>query len=95
VPDDLGSPLANPLCLDSRLGRVHTYLTRDVPAWISAHLQVDTTPGSWAVGGSSAGGTCTVGETAADYLNVSLNLGLTGTSVATGVLLAGSAPAAP
>ena len=30
----------------------------------------------------------TVGETAADYLNMSLNLGLTGTSVATGVLLA-------
>ncbi len=29
----------------------------------------------------------TVGETAADYLNVSLNLGLTGTSVATGALL--------
>jgi uncharacterized membrane-anchored protein len=29
----------------------------------------------------------TVGETAADYLNVSLNLGLTGTSVATGLLL--------
>lgn len=30
----------------------------------------------------------TVGETAADYLNVSVNLGLTGTSIATGVLLA-------
>lgn len=30
----------------------------------------------------------TVGETAADFLNVSLNLGLTGTSVVTGVLLA-------
>jgi len=30
----------------------------------------------------------TVGETAADFLNVSLNLGLTGTSVLTGVLLA-------
>src|SRR6195952_2323917 len=29
----------------------------------------------------------TVGETAADFLNVSLNLGLTGTSVVTGVLL--------
>ncbi len=29
----------------------------------------------------------TVGETAADYLNMSLNLGLTGTSVATGILL--------
>ncbi len=30
----------------------------------------------------------TVGETAADFLNVNLNLGLTGTSVVTGVLLA-------
>ena len=29
----------------------------------------------------------TVGETAADYLNMSLNLGLTGTSIATGLLL--------
>src|SRR6185295_2249986 len=29
----------------------------------------------------------TVGETAADFLNVSLNFGLTGTSIATGVLL--------
>ncbi|MEI8361438.1 MAG: hypothetical protein WCG01_04880 [bacterium] len=30
----------------------------------------------------------TVGETAADYLNVNLNLGLTGTSIVTGLLLA-------
>ena len=30
----------------------------------------------------------TVGETAADFLNVNLNFGLTGTSVVTGVLLA-------
>lgn len=30
----------------------------------------------------------TVGETAADYLNVNLNLGLTGTSIITGLLLA-------
>ena len=30
----------------------------------------------------------TVGETAADFLNVNLNLGLTGTSVVTGMLLA-------
>ena len=29
----------------------------------------------------------TVGETAADFLNVNLNFGLTGTSVVTGVLL--------
>lgn len=58
VPDDLGSALANPLCLDSRLGRAQSYLAVDVPAWIRAHLQVDPAPGSWAVGGSSAGGTC-------------------------------------
>ena len=30
----------------------------------------------------------TVGETAADFLNVNLNFGLTGTSIVTGVLLA-------
>ena len=29
----------------------------------------------------------TVGESAADFLNVNVNLGLTGTSIATGVLL--------
>jgi S-formylglutathione hydrolase FrmB len=58
VPDALGSALANPLCLDSRLGRVQTYLAADVPAWIRAHLQVDPSPAGWAVGGSSAGGTC-------------------------------------
>jgi S-formylglutathione hydrolase FrmB len=58
VPDNLGSVIANPLCLDSRLGRVQTYLTLDVPAWVQTHMQIDGTPGSWAVGGSSAGGTC-------------------------------------
>src|SRR4051812_42529304 len=30
----------------------------------------------------------TIGETAADFLNVNLNFGLTGTSVVTGILLA-------
>src|SRR3954451_15144376 len=32
----------------------------------------------------------TVGESAADFLNVNLNFGLTGTSLVTGVLLAGA-----
>lgn len=58
MPDPLGSALANPLCLDSRLGRAQTYLSVDVPAWIRATLQVDPDPHSWAVAGSSAGGTC-------------------------------------
>lgn len=58
MPDDLGSVLANPLCLDSRLGNVETYLSVDVPAWVRAHLQVATEPNAWAIGGFSHGGTC-------------------------------------
>jgi S-formylglutathione hydrolase FrmB len=58
MPDTLGSPLANPLCLDSRLGSVETYLAVDVPTWIRAHLQVSEDPAAWAIGGFSQGGTC-------------------------------------
>jgi S-formylglutathione hydrolase FrmB len=58
VPDDLGAQTANPLCLDSRLGRAAGYLTRDVPQWIRRQLTVDADPARWAVGGYSHGGTC-------------------------------------
>jgi S-formylglutathione hydrolase FrmB len=58
MPDALGTSFANPLCLDSRLGRAATYLAVDVPAWARTHLQVDADPRTWAVGGLSAGGTC-------------------------------------
>jgi enterochelin esterase-like enzyme len=58
VPDDLGRTTANPLCMDSRLGNVGTYLDVDVPAWIRTHLQVATSSRAWAVGGYSNGGTC-------------------------------------
>jgi enterochelin esterase-like enzyme/uncharacterized protein YhhL (DUF1145 family) len=58
VADDLGHATADPLCMDSRLGEVGTYLDVDVPGWIRAHLQVDTAPQAWAVGGFSNGGTC-------------------------------------
>ncbi|QJY48786.1 alpha/beta hydrolase [Pseudonocardia broussonetiae] len=58
MPDHLGDPLANPLCVDSPLGNAFTYLTVDVPAWIRATLQV--APGGWAVGGLSNGGTCSL-----------------------------------
>lgn len=58
VVDHLGAALANPLCLDSRLGQVATYLSVDVPAWVRATLQVDPTPRAWAIGGLSNGGTC-------------------------------------
>jgi S-formylglutathione hydrolase FrmB len=58
VPDATGASFANPLCLDSALGSSAGYLTRDVPAWIRAHLQVDPDPAHWAIGGFSFGGTC-------------------------------------
>lgn len=58
VPDPLGSQLANPLCVDSAAGNAFTYLSRDVPAWIDATLQVDPDRTTWAVGGVSAGATC-------------------------------------
>lgn len=58
LPDNLGGPLADPLCMDSRLGNVATYLSVDVPAWIRGNLQVDPDAAAWAIGGLSAGGTC-------------------------------------
>ncbi|WP_027499500.1 alpha/beta hydrolase [Rhodococcus sp. UNC363MFTsu5.1] len=60
VPDALGATDALPLCLDSQLGNVDTYLARDVPDWIAGHLQVDSDPEHWAIGGFSYGGTCSV-----------------------------------
>jgi S-formylglutathione hydrolase FrmB len=58
MPDDLGGELSNPLCLDSRLGHAQTYLTVDVPAWISSHLEVRPAAKGWAIAGFSDGGTC-------------------------------------
>lgn len=58
VPDATGGLFADPLCVDSPRGHVDTYLARDVPAWITTHLTVDTDPAAWAVGGASYGGTC-------------------------------------
>lgn len=60
VPDQLGSPDQNPMCVDSPLGNSATYLTADVPAWITAHLHVTPAPGGWALAGFSQGATCTM-----------------------------------
>jgi S-formylglutathione hydrolase FrmB len=60
MPDDLGSEFANPMCLNSRLGDVQTYLTVDVPNWIISHLQVRPPRRGWAIGGFSEGGTCAI-----------------------------------
>ncbi|MFD3505918.1 alpha/beta hydrolase [Nocardia sp. NPDC058666] len=69
VADGTGSQLANPLCLDSKLGNVATYLAVDVPAWTKANLQVDPDPRAWAVGGLSYGGTCSL-QLATNYPQV-------------------------
>jgi S-formylglutathione hydrolase FrmB len=58
VADATGSRFADPLCLDSRRGNADTYLAKDVPAWIKAHLTVDPDPQDWAIAGVSYGGTC-------------------------------------
>ncbi|NUP27910.1 MAG: esterase, partial [Nocardia sp.] len=58
LADGTGGRLANPLCVDSRLGNAATYLAVDVPEWVRTHLQVDPDPRAWAVGGLSYGGTC-------------------------------------
>ena len=56
--DALGSQLANPLCTNSSLGQVGTYLSQDVPAAIKSQLRVDPDPKHWVFGGFSYGGTC-------------------------------------
>lgn len=61
VPDQLGDPDSNPMCVDSsHLGNVETYLTVDVPRWIRTHLAVQPSPAAWAIGGFSEGGTCSI-----------------------------------
>ncbi|AYF75460.1 esterase [Nocardia yunnanensis] len=58
MPDATGGALANPLCMDSALGNAAGYLTRDLPAWITAHLRVNPDHRAWAIAGASYGGTC-------------------------------------
>jgi S-formylglutathione hydrolase FrmB len=58
IPDQLGAQDANPMCVDSPLGNTSTYLTADVPAWITAHLRVLSGADHWAILGFSQGGTC-------------------------------------
>ncbi|KAA8884766.1 esterase family protein [Nocardia colli] len=58
VADATGGTWSNPLCLDSRLGNVATYLAVDLRAWVIGKLQVDADPRRWAIGGISYGGTC-------------------------------------
>ncbi|MBP2413899.1 S-formylglutathione hydrolase FrmB [Arthrobacter stackebrandtii] len=60
IPDPNGSNQNNTMCMDSKLANAGTYMAQDVPAWIKSHLDADTNPAHWAIGGFSYGGTCSV-----------------------------------
>ncbi|NEG88633.1 alpha/beta hydrolase [Bifidobacterium aerophilum] len=58
-PDQNGADTINSLCADTtKHGKAETYLTRDVPDWIRAHLPASANTKDWAIGGFSQGGTC-------------------------------------
>jgi enterochelin esterase-like enzyme len=58
VADPNGSQQANTLCLDSRIAHADTFLSKDVPAWISSVLDISSDHKQWSVGGFSFGATC-------------------------------------
>ena len=58
MPDVNGSELGDTECVDSSLGRVETYLTVDVPAYVRKTFHATTATRSIAVAGNSAGGMC-------------------------------------
>lgn len=61
IPDWVGNTNGNPMCVDSAAGgNDYTYLTQDVPNWIRGNLDIDPDPTRWAVGGLSAGATCSL-----------------------------------
>lgn len=64
--DGTGSETANPICVDSDMGKFMTYIAQDVPREIKAQLRVDPNQQHWTVGGLSYGGTCSL-QVATNY----------------------------
>ncbi|AIY01040.1 hypothetical protein ART_1441 [Arthrobacter sp. PAMC 25486] len=60
LPDPNGSDEKNTMCMDSALARAGKYMSTDVPNWIKSHLDADTNPAHWAIGGFSYGATCSL-----------------------------------
>ena len=48
------------MCMDSNIAKADTYLSQDVPNWITSELGVDANHAHWAFGGFSYGGTCAI-----------------------------------
>ncbi|MFG2040552.1 alpha/beta hydrolase [Dactylosporangium sp. NPDC048998] len=58
VVDQNGSATGDTECVDSSQGNAETYLTVDVPAFITGTLQIQHAASSWGIVGFSEGGTC-------------------------------------
>lgn len=74
--DATGSETANPVCTDSPMANVMTYLTQDVPNFLHKEFRVDENHAHWSVGGLSYGGTCAlqVATTHPDLFGTVINL---------------------
>ena len=60
MPDPNGTKTVDSECVNSRFGDAETYLVQDVPAFVRRRYDASRGPGSLAIGGLSAGGTCSV-----------------------------------
>ena len=58
MPDPNGVKTDDTECVNSQFGNAETYLVDDVPAFARNRFNASTAPGSLAIGGLSAGGTC-------------------------------------
>ncbi len=60
MPDPNGVKTIDSECVNSQFGNAETYLVKDVPAFVRNHFNASKAPGSLAIGGLSAGGTCSI-----------------------------------
>ncbi len=60
MPDPDGFQTVDSECVNSKFGNAETYLVDDVPAFVRSRFHASSAPGSLAVGGLSAGGTCSL-----------------------------------
>jgi len=60
MPDPNGFLTVDSECVNSRFGNAETYLVDDVPAFVRSRFHASSAPGSLAIGGLSAGGTCSI-----------------------------------
>ena len=58
MPDPNGFKTVDTECVNSQFGNAETYLAKDIPAFAENNLNVSSASGALAIGGLSAGGTC-------------------------------------